>query len=160
MKRLPSTAAVNNAIQRELTSNFDIVKLVAHNMGHIKAANDLIASGAIENAAIVMAIKDQVMNVSSNIQAILDVAAIDIKLSELSDNKLTRVKSGECYESFGFGQKNVPQLQNHQAAWHRAGYLHGSASQAASRLIGSFRGKTWLVLQASTSRRTSTPKSA
>jgi len=43
--------------------------------------------------------------------------------------------TGETYESFGFGQENLPQLQDHPAQWHRSRDLHGSAPQATPRLI-------------------------
>ena len=42
---------------------------------------------------------------------------------------------GEKNESFGFGQENLPQLQNHSPQWHCARDLYGSAPQATSRLI-------------------------
>jgi hypothetical protein len=42
---------------------------------------------------------------------------------------------GESNESFGFGQENLPQLQDHPAQGRGARDLHGSASQAAPRLI-------------------------
>ena len=45
---------------------------------------------------------------------------------------------GECNESFGFGQKNLPQLQDHPPQGCGARDLHGSASQAAPRLIGKY----------------------
>jgi hypothetical protein len=42
---------------------------------------------------------------------------------------------GEENESFGFGQKNLPQLQSHPAQGRCARDLHRSTSQAASGLI-------------------------
>jgi hypothetical protein len=41
-------------------------------------------------------------------------------------------------ESFGFGEKDLPQLQDHPAQRRRARHLHGSAAQAAARLTNSF----------------------
>jgi hypothetical protein len=40
-------------------------------------------------------------------------------------------------ESFGFGEKDLPQLQDHQAQRRRARHMHGSAPQAAARLMDS-----------------------
>jgi hypothetical protein len=42
---------------------------------------------------------------------------------------------GEENESFGFGQENLPQLQNYPAQRRCARDLYRSASQAASGLI-------------------------
>ena len=69
MKRLPSVTPVNVAIQRELQSNFDVVKLVANNMEYIKTANEAVSSGAIESAAVVMIIKDHILALSNNMQS-------------------------------------------------------------------------------------------
>jgi hypothetical protein len=43
---------------------------------------------------------------------------------------------GESDESFGFGQKNLPQLQDHSAQRCRSCDLHRPPAQAASRLMG------------------------
>jgi hypothetical protein len=45
---------------------------------------------------------------------------------------------GECNESFGFGQENLPQLQNYPPQGRGARDLHGSTPQAAPRLIGKY----------------------
>src|SRR5690606_5950381 len=67
---------------------------------------------------------------------------------------------GESNESFGFCQEDLPQLQDHPPQGRGARDLHRPASQAAPGLSVGIRGLTWHVLLASTSRRTSTRKSA
>src|SRR5664279_1475576 len=44
--------------------------------------------------------------------------------------------NGVSDESIGFGKKDLPQLQDHSAQRCRARHLHGTAPQAAARLIG------------------------
>ncbi len=73
---------------------------------------------------------------------------------------------GAEHESFGIGQEDVPQLQDHPSQWRGACDLYRSAPQAAPRLrrglddCKRIRGRTWHVLLASTFRPTSTPRSA
>jgi hypothetical protein len=45
------------------------------------------------------------------------------------------IRKGWGNESSGFGEEDLPQLQDHPAQRRRARHLHGPAAQAAARVV-------------------------